>query len=155
MQKWLAYLTLDLFEAVTVFTLQVGMKVDDDLAQQAFAEVDKARHHKISWAELWAAMAPTPTDVLRELRVAKNKKRVTVAELIQPYDSNADNVLTAGEFHRCLDALGFDLDDGEVRNVLRQFDREKSRQVSARDLEYALDQLGGKALKGSNWLQVV
>jgi len=122
---------------------EVGMKVDDDLAQQAFAEVDKARHHKISWAELWAAMAPTPTDVLRELRVAKNKKRVTVAELIQPYDSNADNVLTAGEFHRCLDALGFDLDDGEVRNVLRQFDREKSRQVSARDLEYALDQLGG------------
>lgn len=127
--------------------VQVGIKVDDELVQDTFAVLDKCGHHKISWAELWAAMAPTPTDVLRELRVAKNKKRLTVAEMIQPYDSNADKILTPGEFHKLLDGFGFDLDDSEVRYILHQIDLDGNRQVSCKDLEYALDQLGG----GTGW----
>ena len=119
------------------------MKVDDGLVQQAFAEVDKDRNHKITWLELWSALAPTPMDVLRELRFVKNKRRLTVSELIRPYDSNADDLLTAGEFHRMLDGLGFDLDDGEVRDLVRQIDLDGTRQVSRKDLEHALDHWGG------------
>ena len=44
--------------------LQVGIKVDDALAQETFARIDRGGYHKISWAELWAAMAPTPSDWL-------------------------------------------------------------------------------------------
>jgi len=123
--------------------LKVGIKVDDALAQETFARLDRGGHHKISWAELWAAMAPTPSDVLKELRVAIHKKRMTVAELIQPYDSNADHILTAGEFHRLLDGLGFELDDAEVRHILHQIDLDGTRTISCKELEYALDQLGG------------
>ena len=123
--------------------LKVGIKVDDALAQETFARLDRGGHHKISWAELWAAMAPTPSDVLKELRVAIHKKRMTVAELIQPYDSNADHILTAGEFHRLLDGLGFELDDAEVRHIRHQIDLDGTRTISCKELEYALDQLGG------------
>ena len=117
--------------------------MDDELAQDTFAQVDRGGHHKISWAELWAAMAPTPSDILKELRVAMNKKRLTVTELIQPYDSNADHVLTPGEFHKMLDGLGFELDEGEVRHLLHQIDLDGNRQISRKELEHALDQIGG------------
>lgn len=123
--------------------LKVGIKVDDALAQETFARVDRGGHHKISWAELWAAMAPTPSDVLKELRVAMHKKRMTVAELIRPYDSNVDYVLTEGEFHRLLDGLGFQLDDAEVRHILHLIDLDGNRTISCKELEYALELRGG------------
>ncbi|CAL1127583.1 unnamed protein product [Cladocopium goreaui] len=121
---------------------EVGIKVDDALAQETFARVDRGGHHKISWAELWAAMAPTPSDVLKELRVAMHKKRMTVAEQIRPYDSNVDYVLTEGEFHRLLDGLGFQLDDAEVRHILHLIDLDGNRTISCKELEYALELRG-------------
>jgi Ca2+-binding EF-hand superfamily protein len=141
---FLPYLNIFLpLNAATSPALKVGIKVDDALAQETFARVDRGGHHKISWAELWAAMAPTPSDVLKELRVAMHKKRMTVAELIRPYDSNVDYVLTEGEFHRLLDGLGFQLDDAEVRHILHLIDLDGNRTISCKELEYALELRGG------------
>ena len=141
---FLPYLNIFLpLNAATSPALKVGIKVDDTLAQETFARVDRGGHHKISWAELWADMAPTPSDVLKELRVAMHKKRMTVAELIRPYDSNVDYVLTEGEFHRLLDGLGFQLDDAEVRHILHLIDLDGNRTISCKELEYALELRGG------------
>ena len=75
--------------------------------------------------------------------MAIHKKRITVAELIQPYDSNVDHILTAGEFHRLLDGLGFQLDDAEVRHLLHLIDLDGNRTISCKELEYALGLRGG------------
>lgn len=127
---------------------EVGLRIPDELAQQAFGLVDVSQSHKVSWSELWQALTPSHRDVLMELNLLRKRRRRSISELVRPYDQNADDRLTCGEFHRFLDANGFDLSDQEVRALVKFMDLDGDRHLSCRELQTALDRLGGGRERG-------
>ena len=126
----------------------MGLRISDDLAQQAFGLVDVGENHKVSWSELWQALTPTHRDVLMELELLRKRRRRGIAELLRPYDQNADDRLTCGEFHRFLDANGFDLSDQEVRALVKSMDLDGDRHLSCMELQTALERFRGGVLLG-------
>ena len=110
---------------------------------EIFRQIDRNGNGKVSLFELFQAMKPSSTEVLTALKDVKERKHVSLSTLFRPYDSNGDDKLTPAEFHRMLDDLGFELDDGGVRELLTLIVRDgNGGALPLRDLSLALELTG-------------